>query len=114
MIHRAILGSLERFIAIITENFAGKWSVTSPHTPSWKASCLRADAAPRPFWLNPRQIIVIPVSTKYTEYADKVAQTFRDAGLFADVDDSANTLNKMIRNAQIGQWSFILGELSRA
>jgi threonyl-tRNA synthetase len=60
--------------------------------------------------LNPRQIVVIPVSTKYTEYAEKVAQEFKDAGLFADVDDSANTLNKMIRNAQVGQWSFILGE----
>lgn len=63
----------------------------------------------RPFWLNPRQIIVIPVASKYTSYAETVAQTFRDAGMFADVDDSANTLKKMIRNAQVGQWSFILG-----
>jgi threonyl-tRNA synthetase len=66
----------------------------------------------RPFWLNPRQVIVIPVASKYTEYANTVAQTFRDAGLFADVDDSANTLNKMIRNAQIGQWSFVMGTSS--
>lgn len=64
----------------------------------------------RPFWLNPRQIIVIPVASKYGEYAEKVAQSFRDAGMFADVDESANTLNKMIRNAQIGQWSFVMGE----
>jgi threonyl-tRNA synthetase len=87
MIHRAILGSLERFIAIITENFAGKW----------------------PFWLNPKQVMVIPVAMKYAEYANSVAQRFKDAGLFAEVDESANTLNKMIRNAQIGQWSFVMG-----
>jgi threonyl-tRNA synthetase len=87
MIHRAILGSLERFIAIITENFAGKW----------------------PFWLNPKQVMVIPVAMKYAEYANTVAQRFKDAGMFAEVDESANTLNKMIRNAQIGQWSFVMG-----
>jgi threonyl-tRNA synthetase len=87
MIHRAILGSLERFIAIITENFAGKW----------------------PFWLNPKQVMVIPVAMKYAEYANSVAQKFKDAGLFAEVDESANTLNKMIRNAQVGQWSFVMG-----
>jgi len=87
MIHRAILGSLERFIAIITENFAGKW----------------------PFWLNPKQVMVIPVAMKYADYANSVAQKFKDAGLFAEVDESANTLNKMIRNAQVGQWSFVMG-----
>jgi len=88
MIHRAILGSLERFIAIITENFAGKW----------------------PFWLNPKQVMVIPVAMKYADYANSVAQKFKDAGLFAEVDESANTLNKMIRNAQVGQWSFVMGK----
>jgi threonyl-tRNA synthetase len=43
IIHRAILGSLERFIAIITEHFAGKW----------------------PFWISPRQVVVIPVAAPY-------------------------------------------------
>jgi hypothetical protein len=69
------------------QNFAGKW----------------------PFWLNPKQVMVIPVAMKYAEYANSVAQKFKDAGLFAEVDESANTLNKMIRNAQVGQWSFVMG-----
>ncbi|XP_020603176.1 threonine--tRNA ligase, cytoplasmic-like [Orbicella faveolata] len=50
IIHRAILGSVERMIAVLTENFGGKW----------------------PFWLSPTQAIVIPVSPKYEEYAIKV------------------------------------------
>jgi threonyl-tRNA synthetase len=53
--------------------------------------------------------MVVPVAMKYAEYANKVAQAFKDAGLFAEVDESANTLPKMIRNAQMGQWSFIMG-----
>ena len=53
--------------------------------------------------------MVIPVAMKYAEYANSVAQKFKDAGLFAEVDESANTLNKMIRNAQVGQWSFVMG-----
>jgi hypothetical protein len=53
--------------------------------------------------------MVIPVAMKYADYANKVAQQFKDAGLFAEVDESANTLNKMIRNAQVGQWSFVMG-----
>jgi len=53
--------------------------------------------------------MVIPVAMKYADYANSVAQKFKDAGLFAEVDESANTLNKMIRNAQVGQWSFVMG-----
>jgi threonyl-tRNA synthetase len=48
----------------------------------------------RPFWLSPRQIVVIPVAAPFKDYAAKVAQTFHDAGLFAEVDVSDNTLNK--------------------
>lgn len=86
MIHRAILGSLERFLAIVTESTGGKW----------------------PFWLSPRQIVVIPVAAPFKEYAQKVAKTFWDAGLFAEVDLSDNTLNKKIRNGQTAQWNFIM------
>ncbi|EDO27279.1 predicted protein, partial [Nematostella vectensis] len=50
IVHRAILGSVERMIAILTESFGGKW----------------------PFWLSPRQAIVIPIGPKYDEYAQKV------------------------------------------
>ncbi|KAJ7365884.1 Threonine--tRNA ligase 1, cytoplasmic [Desmophyllum pertusum] len=86
IIHRAILGSVERMIAVLTENFGGKW----------------------PFWLSPTQAIVIPVSPKYEEYANKVKQTVFSAGYLTDVDlDHGTTLNKKIRNAQLAQYNFI-------
>ncbi|KAI0342429.1 threonyl-tRNA synthetase [Trametopsis cervina] len=86
MIHRAILGSLERFIAIITEHFAGKW----------------------PFWLSPRQVLVVPVAVPYQQYAAEVAEKLSSLGLWADVDNSPETLNKKIRNGEIAQYNFIL------
>ncbi|KAJ6463891.1 threonyl-tRNA synthetase [Mycena sanguinolenta] len=86
MIHRAILGSLERFIAIITEHFAGKW----------------------PFWLSPRQVIVIPVGPGYKEYATQVCERLKALGLFVDVDNGADTLPKKVRNGEIAQYNFIL------
>lgn len=78
MIHRAILGSLERFLAIITENTGGKW----------------------PFWLAPRQVAVIPVAAPYKEYAVKVAETFSAAGIYAEADLTDNTLGKKVLVAQ--------------
>ncbi|TFK17681.1 threonyl-tRNA synthetase [Coprinopsis marcescibilis] len=86
IIHRAILGSLERFIAIITEHFAGKW----------------------PFWISPRQILVIPVAGPYKEYASEIADKLTTLGLFADVDNGDNTLPKKIRNGEIAQYNLIL------
>ncbi|GAA6026334.1 hypothetical protein JCM11491_005151 [Sporobolomyces phaffii] len=85
MIHRAILGSVERFTAILTEHFAGKW----------------------PFWLSPRQIVVIPVAAPHKEYAKEVAQMLWDAGLYADADLSDSTLPKKVRNGEIAQYNFI-------
>ncbi|KAF8958944.1 hypothetical protein BDZ97DRAFT_2045909 [Flammula alnicola] len=86
IIHRAILGSLERFIAIITEHFAGKW----------------------PFWISPRQVVVIPVAAPYKDYAAEIAGRLESLGLFADVDNGENTLPKKIRNGEIAQYNFIL------
>ncbi|KAH9474803.1 threonyl-tRNA synthetase [Psilocybe cubensis] len=86
IIHRAILGSLERFIAIITEHFAGKW----------------------PFWLSPRQILVIPVAAPYKDYAAEITNRLTSLGLYADVDNGENTLPKKIRNGEIAQYNFIL------
>lgn len=85
MIHRAILGSVERMIAILTENFGGKW----------------------PFWLSPRQVIVIPVALAYNDYAAEVASKLYNQGIFAETDLSSETLKKKIRNAEVGQWNFI-------
>uniref|UniRef100_A0A668THM5 threonine--tRNA ligase n=1 Tax=Oreochromis aureus TaxID=47969 RepID=A0A668THM5_OREAU len=87
IIHRAILGSVERMIAILTENYGGKW----------------------PLWLSPRQVMVVPVGPTCEEYAEKVKQEFHSSGLMTDVDlDPGCTLNKKIRNAQLAQYNFIL------
>ena len=87
MIHRAILGSLERMIAILTENYGGKW----------------------PFWLNPRQAVVVPVGPQFDDYAQQVKTQLHDAGFKCDADlTEGNTLNKKIRNAQLAQYNFIL------
>lgn len=87
MIHRAILGSVERMIAILTESYAGKW----------------------PFWLSPNQIMVVPVAPQFDEYASKVKETLFDAGFICECDlDAGDTMNKKIRNAQLAQYNFIL------
>uniref|UniRef100_A0A1A8QKL9 threonine--tRNA ligase n=1 Tax=Nothobranchius rachovii TaxID=451742 RepID=A0A1A8QKL9_9TELE len=87
IIHRAILGSVERMIAILTESCGGKW----------------------PLWLSPRQVMVVPVGPTCDEYAEKVKQEFHSNGFMSDVDaDSGCTLNKKIRNAQLAQYNFIL------
>ncbi|KAK0086695.1 hypothetical protein PV325_002692 [Microctonus aethiopoides] len=94
IIHRAILGSVERMIAILTESFAGKW----------------------PFWLSPRQVMVIPVGPQFDQYATQVQEKLWDAGFMAEVDiDHSDTMNKKIRNAQLAQFNFVLvvGEKER-
>ncbi|KAI7833586.1 threonyl-tRNA synthetase [Kickxella alabastrina] len=85
IIHRAILGSIERIMGILIENFAGKW----------------------PLWLSPRQVIVVPVTGVVFEYAQAVKQRLHKAGFYADVDLGGETFNKKIRNAEIAQYNFI-------
>ncbi|EGG04898.1 uncharacterized protein MELLADRAFT_37217, partial [Melampsora larici-populina 98AG31] len=86
MIHRAIMGSVERFTAILTEHFGGKW----------------------PFWLSPRQVLVIPVAATHKAYAQEVAQKLWDAGLYADADMTDATLPKKIRNGEVSSYNFII------
>ncbi|XP_065337591.1 threonine--tRNA ligase 1, cytoplasmic-like isoform X1 [Cloeon dipterum] len=87
IIHRAILGSVERMIAILTESCAGKW----------------------PFWLSPRQCIVVPVGPQFDTYAEEVRKSIYDAGFVCEADsDAGDTMNKKIRNAQLAQFNFIL------
>ncbi|XP_036040740.1 threonine--tRNA ligase 2, cytoplasmic isoform X2 [Onychomys torridus] len=87
IIHRAILGSVERMIAILSENYGGKW----------------------PLWLSPRQVMVIPVGPTCEDYALQVSKECFEEGLMANVDlDDSCTLNKKIRNAQLAQYNFIL------
>ncbi|UXI16010.1 hypothetical protein NH340_JMT01953 [Sarcoptes scabiei] len=95
IIHRAILGSIERFIAILTENFAGKW----------------------PFWISPRQVITVPVGPQCNDYAEQVRQQLHEAGFQAESElDPGLTMNKKVRNAQLAQFNFILivGEKEKA
>ena len=86
MIHRAVIGSFDRFLAVICEHFAGKW----------------------PLWLSPRQIMVIPVMKEAENYASEVQLLFRKARMYIDTDISGNTLPKKIRSAQVAQYNFIL------
>lgn len=85
IIHRAILGSVERMIAILTENFVGNW----------------------PLWLSPRQVMIIPVSHANDEYAKSVCQSLWDAGFYSEADISDLTMNKKIRNAELAHHTFI-------
>lgn len=86
IIHRAILGSVERMAAMLIEHFGGDW----------------------PFWLSPRQICVIPISHANDAYAQKVNECLFDAGLHADVDISDLTFNKKIRNAEVSHYNYII------
>lgn len=87
MIHRAVLGSVERMIAILTENYGGKW----------------------PLWLSPRQVMVISVSQKFDAYANSVKERLHAAEVQVEFEnDPGLTLNKKIRNAQLEQFNFIV------
>jgi len=86
MIHRAIYGSLERFIGILIEHYAGKF----------------------PLWLSPRQARVVPISDRHAEYAQDVAKAFRAGGIRTEVDARAETVNKKVREAQLDQVNYIL------
>jgi len=86
IVHRAILGSLERMTAVLCEHFAGRW----------------------PFWLSPRQCIVVPVSEDAFAYAEYVRGVLRARGLHAEASLGSGTLGKKIREAQVAQWNYIL------
>lgn len=78
MIHRAILGSVERFMGTLLEHYAGAF----------------------PFWLSPVQVSIIPVARAHEEYAGEVAKGLREAGFRAEVQAPEETLGARIRNAQ--------------
>ena len=78
MIHAAIMGSIERFLAIAIEHFAGAF----------------------PLWLSPTQAVVVPISDKLVPYAKQVAQSLKEKGVHVEVDESNETLGKKIRAAE--------------
>mmetsp|Transcript_2539 Transcript_2539/g.8516 ORF Transcript_2539/g.8516 Transcript_2539/m.8516 type:complete len:786 (+) Transcript_2539:374-2731(+) len=86
IIHRAMLGSVERMMAVLTEHWGGKW----------------------PFWISPRQVMIVPVAAAHRDFALDVKARIRKARLYVDCDVSGNTLPKKVRNAQLAQYNFIL------
>jgi threonyl-tRNA synthetase len=86
MIHRALLGSMERFAGILIEHYAGRF----------------------PVWLAPVQAIVLPVSGKHNAYADRVAAELRDAGVRVGVDERSESVGKKIRDAELGRYPYML------
>lgn len=78
MIHRAILGSFERFIAILTEHFGGEF----------------------PFFIAPTPVVIIPIGEEQSDYAHALRLELREAGVYAEIHDKNETLNKRIRTAE--------------
>ncbi len=86
VIHRAISGSLERFMWVMIEHFA--WIF--------------------PLWLSPRQISIVPVWENFIEYWDKIYKELKELGFRVTLDDSADSLNKKVRNAEKIHINYIL------
>jgi threonyl-tRNA synthetase len=86
MVHRALLGSVERFFGVLIEHYAGAF----------------------PVWLSPVQSVVLPISEKHTDYARKAAGELRAAGIRVELDDRNEKLNARIRDAQLQRIPFML------
>jgi threonyl-tRNA synthetase len=78
MVHRALLGSLERFFGVLIEHYGGAF----------------------PAWLSPKQVAIIPIADRHLEFAKVVAEKYRKAGLRVVVDERAERMNAKIRDAQ--------------
>jgi threonyl-tRNA synthetase len=90
MIHRAILGSLERFSGVLIEHYAGAF----------------------PLWLSPEQVRLVPVGDRHLEHAERVAERLRAAGLRPEVDRSGETVGKKVRAAQLAKapYTLVIGD----
>ena len=86
MLHRALFGSLERFIGILIENYAGKF----------------------PFWISPLQTMVIPISEEFNDYAVEVSKKIKKAGISSAVDLKNNNLNYKIRDHSLSKIPVLL------
>jgi threonyl-tRNA synthetase len=86
MIHRALLGSMERFVGILIEHHAGRF----------------------PVWLAPTQAVVLPVADRHNAYAAEVAARLREAGVRCEVDDRSESVAKKIHDAEVAKRPFML------
>jgi threonyl-tRNA synthetase len=86
MIHRALMGSFERFIGILIEHYAGEF----------------------PLWLTPVQAAVLPIADRHLDYAREVAEELRQAGLRVEVDDRSESVGRKIRDAELRKVPYML------
>jgi threonyl-tRNA synthetase len=86
MIHRALMGSFERFIGILIEHYAGEL----------------------PLWLAPVQAVVLPIADRHTPYAREVAGGLRESGLRVEVDERSESVGKKIRDAELKKVPYML------
>ena len=86
MIHRALFGSIERFVGVLTEHYAGAF----------------------PPWLAPVQVVAIPIAERHNDYLHKVATELRAKGIRVEVDESDDRMQKKIRNAQVQKVPFMV------
>ena len=86
MIHRVAFGSIERFIGILIEHFAGAF----------------------PTWLSPVQVKVLPISEKYMDYAEKVFAQLKEAGIRVEIDNRAEKIGYKIREARLQKVPYML------
>ena len=86
MIHRAPFGSMERFVAVLIEHCAGKF----------------------PLWLSPEQVIILPISEKYQNYAEKVLKFLNNSDIRALIDDRSEKTGKKIRDAELRKIPYML------
>ena len=86
MIHRALLGSMERFAGILIEHYGGRF----------------------PVWLAPIQAIVLPISDRHTDHGGVVAAQLRDLGVRVEVDWRSESIGKKIRDAELGRFPYML------
>jgi threonyl-tRNA synthetase len=86
MVHRALLGSLERFFGVLVEHYGGAF----------------------PVWLSPVQVMLIPIADRHVDYARSVAEQLRAAGLRVAVDDSSERMQAKIRDAQMQKIPYML------
>lgn len=94
MIHAAIMGAIERYVSILIEHFGGKF----------------------PLWLSPVQVVVLPISEAYQEYARQVAEQLQATGVRVEVNDRSQTLSARIREAQLElvPYMVVVGEREQA
>ncbi|MDD2487474.1 MAG: threonine--tRNA ligase [Candidatus Gracilibacteria bacterium] len=86
VIHRAISGSLERFMGVMIEHFAGIF----------------------PLWLAPKQVIIVPVSDIFNDYGQEICKKLKESSIRATVDNTSDSLNKKVRNAEMSKIPYIL------